>query len=175
VDADVLLVIKMKRGEEEAFDRFVRKYYEEIWNYCRYHCFDSEYAKDLTQETFLRFFKNLPEYRCRGKTRNYLYTIAGNLCKNFYKKKKETPIEAEMIEQETSSLANPLRNLENSILIEVALKELSPQLRDVIILHYFQELKLSEVAEALNLGLPLVKYRLKSAKKKLEQLIGAYP
>ena len=80
-----------------------------------------------------------------------------------------------MIEQETSSLANPLRNLENSILIEAALKELSPQLRDVIILHYFQELKLSEVAEALNLGLPLVKYRLKSAKKKLEQLIGAYP
>ena len=89
MDVDFLLLMKMKQGEEDAFDKFIRKYYEEILKYCTYHCFDSEYARDLTQETFLRFFANLSVYQYCGKTKNYLYTIAGNLCKNYYKKKKE--------------------------------------------------------------------------------------
>ncbi len=175
MDVDFLLIIKMKQGEEDAFDKFIRKYYEEIFNYCRYHCFDAEYAKDLTQETFLKFFTNLPEYRCMGKTKNYLYTIAGNLCKNYYKKKKELPVEKHTLEQEASSSTNLLKNLENSIVVEAALRELPEEQRDVVILYYFQELKLSEIADVLNLGLPLVKYRLRCAKKKLEQFIGEDP
>ena len=89
MDADFLLIRKMKQGNDDAFDQFIRKYYEEILKYCNYHCHDAEYAKDITQETFIRFFINLSEYHYKGKTKNYLYTIAGNLCKNFYKKKKE--------------------------------------------------------------------------------------
>ena len=61
------------------------------------------------------------------------------------------------------------------MLLEKALQELSEEFRDVIVLFYFQNMKLSEIAKILNLGLPLVKYRLKSAKKKLEQIIGEYP
>ena len=95
MDTDFLLVMKMKQGDEEAFDKFVRKYYGEILKYCKYHCFDTEYAMDLAQETFLHFFTSLSEYRYKGKTKNYLYTIAGNLCKNYYKKNKEAPMEGE--------------------------------------------------------------------------------
>ena len=56
MDADFLLIKRMKQGDEAAFEVFVRKYYEEILNYCSYHCFDRTYAEDLTQETFVRFF-----------------------------------------------------------------------------------------------------------------------
>ena len=175
VDADFLLIMKMKRGEEDAFERFIRKYYEEILKYCRYHCFDLEYAKDLTQETFLRFFTNLPEYHYQGKTKNYLYTIAWNLCKYFYKMKKELPLEDDVLEWQSSAIENPLKQTEDIVLLEKALQELSEEFRDVIVLFYFQNMKLSEIAKILNLGLPLVKYRLKSAKKKLEQIIGEYP
>ena len=66
MDADFLLVRRMKQGNEEAFDTFVCKYYGEILNYCRFHCFDAESAQDLTQETFLKFFVHLPEYRHMG-------------------------------------------------------------------------------------------------------------
>ncbi len=90
MDFDLLLIQKMKRGSENAFDLFVRKYYEEIFKYCNCHCLDTSYAEDLTQETFLRFFEKLSDYRYMGKTLNYLYTIAGNLCRDYYRKTKES-------------------------------------------------------------------------------------
>ena len=79
----------MKQGDDNAFDLFVHKYYQEILSYCHHHCFDKTYAEDLTQETFIRFFTRLPDYHYKGKTLNYLYTIAGNLCKDYLKKTKE--------------------------------------------------------------------------------------
>ncbi len=42
MDADFLLIIKMKQGNDDAFDQFIRKYYEEILKYCNYHCHDAE-------------------------------------------------------------------------------------------------------------------------------------
>ena len=54
---DYLLILQMKQGNENAFDKFVRKYYAEILLYCRNHCLDQTEAEDLTQETFLRFRK----------------------------------------------------------------------------------------------------------------------
>ena len=93
MDFDLLLIQKMKRGNENAFDIFVRKHYEEILKYCSYHCLDTSYAEDLTQETFLHFCEKISDYRYIGKTRNYLYTIAGNLCRDYYKKTKESLLE----------------------------------------------------------------------------------
>lgn len=107
MDTDFLLILKMKQGKEDVFDQFVHKYCGEILNYCRYHCFDIEYAQDLAQEIFLRFFTNLPQYRYKGKTKNYLYTIAGNLCKNFYCKKKDLPVEGKELEQEPVLAPDP--------------------------------------------------------------------
>lgn len=85
---DFLLIRKMKQGDDDAFEKFVRKYYSQILQYCRYHCLDTEYAQDLTQEIFLKFIGNLQSYHHMGKAKNYLYTIAGNLCRNNARKKK---------------------------------------------------------------------------------------
>ena len=48
MDIDFLLLQRMKRGDENAFDVFVRKYYKEILNYCNYHCPDTSTAEDLS-------------------------------------------------------------------------------------------------------------------------------
>lgn len=168
---DFLLIRRMKQGNDDAFEKFVRKYYSQILQYCRYHCLDMEYAEDLTQETFLKFFCSLQSYQHMGKVKNYLYTIAGNLCKNNAKKKKEIPVEQEVLEQEIG-FRNVMERVENKVCIEQALDELLPELREVIILFYFQECKLSEIADILQIGLPLVKYRLRRAKEELKRLLG---
>jgi len=142
VDVDFLLLMKMKQGEEDAFDKFIRKYYEEILKYCTYHCFDSEYARDLTQETFLRFFANLSAYQYCGKTKNYLYTIAGNLCKNYYKKKKEDVMDKEGLQAKAGAAADPFAGVLDQMEMQAALAGLSEEFREVLILYYFQELKL---------------------------------
>ena len=96
---DFLLILQMKQGNEKAFDKFVRKYYAEILSYCRYHCLDQAEAEDLTQETFLRFMENIASYQHIGKAKNYLYVIAGNLCKNYAKKWKAESLEQEILER----------------------------------------------------------------------------
>ena len=53
-----------------------------------------------------------------------------------------------------------------------ALNQLPPELREVTILYFFQELKQKEIARILGIGLPLVKYRIRRSKELLEQLIG---
>lgn len=171
MDVDFLLIKRMKHGEEAAFDVFVRKYYEEILKYCCYHCFDITYAEDLAQETFVRFFTKLSDYRYIGKTKNYLYTIAGNLCRDYYKKKKETPLAEPVINEALGLSKNQEEVIVDKMTIEWALRKLPDELYEIVVLYYFQELKLTEIASTLQISLPLVKYRIKSAKLQLEKML----
>lgn len=164
---DFLLIRKMKQGDENALDLFVRKYYQEILSYCYYHCSDKTYAEDFTQETFIRFFARLPDYHYKGKTLNYLYTIAGNLCKDYFKKTREIPLEEDEFVEE-----NRTEQILNKVLIEQALAQLPDELREVLTLYYFQERKLTEISDTLQIGLPLAKYRLQKARKQLGELLG---
>ena len=171
MDIDFLLLQRMKRGDENAFDVFVRKYYKEILNYCNYQCPDTSTAEDLTQETFLRFFEKLSDYRYMGKTKNYLYTIARNLCRDSYKKIRESLLEEQSLEIQDCLHPPETDELLNRMTIKAALDRLPAELREVIILYYFQELKLTEISSTLQIGLPLVKYRVKQAKTHLEKLL----
>lgn len=161
----------MKHGDENAFDIFVRKHYEGILKYCSYHCLDKSSAEDLTQETFLHFFEKLSDYRYMGKTRNYLYTIAGNLCRDSYKRIRERLLEEQLIEIQDSLHPSETEEVLNKLAIKEALDRLPIELKEIIILYYFQDLKLTEISNILQISLPLVKYRIKQAKKHLEKLL----
>lgn len=171
MDVEFLLIRKMKQGDESAFDLFVRKYYDDILKYCINHCPDIEAAEDLTQETFVHFFAKFSDYHYRGKTKNYLYTIAGNLCRNYFKQTREIPVEDEMLVQEREESKDLAEQVTNQFAVEWALQQLPEELRDVARLYYMKEMKQSEIAKMLNIGLPLVKYRLRKAKEKLQVLL----
>lgn len=171
MDIDFLLIQKMRHGDENAFDVFVRKYYKDILKYCSYHCPDTACAEDLTQETFLHFFEKLSGYRYIGKTKNYLYTIAGNLCKDYCRKAKERLLENASIKAQNSLRPSETEVILNKITVEVALKSLPDELKEVVVLYYFQGLKLAEISGILQIGLPLVKYRIRQAKVQLKKLL----
>lgn len=167
--SDFLLIKKMKQGDDVAFDLFIRKYYREILTYCYCHCPDKDYAEDLTQETYVRFFTKLSDYHYKGKTLNYLYTIAGNLCRDYLKKVKEIPVEEMEFVEEKNMKQYQTEEILNKIYIEQALGQLPDELSEILTLYYFQELKLTEIAGILQIGLPLVKYRLGRGKKLLKE------
>ena len=163
---DFLLIQKMKQGNEQAFNTFVRKYYNEILKYCSYHCYDTEYAEDLTQETFVNFFAKLSDYHYQGKTMNYLYTIAGNLCKNHCKKKKDVLMDDEFLL--THGMSNDMEQVLDKMFIDSAISSLSKELKEVVVLYYLDGFKIAEIAEKLQISLSLAKYRLTNARKQLE-------
>lgn len=174
MDKDFLLVQKMKNGNEDAMELFVRRYYPAILRYCGCHVRGRELAEDITQETFEHFFRALGSYQHIGKAQNYLYIIAGNLCKNSYRKQTELSLSGildtarEPLPETAKTL---LLNLEESIDMGLALNKLPEDFREVILLYHFQELKLREIADILNIGLPLAKYRLRKGRELLGKIL----
>ena len=142
MDEDFILIRKIKGGNEEAMDSFVRKYYATILRYCNYHAPDRYIAEDLTQETFVRFFKSISNYRHSGKASAYLFADE-----------------------------KYLTSIESKIVIKQSLYELPDQLREVLLLHYFQGFTLKEVAAILGIGIPLAKYRISRAREQLKKIL----
>ena len=167
MDTDFLLIGRMKSGDDGAIEEFVRKYYPSILQYCRFHIRDVSYAEDATQEVFVRFFGTLDRYQHYGKALNYLYVVAANICRDFYRKPEEIPME-KMPEEPV----NAMESLALRMDVRLALEKFPPELKEVTILFFFQEVKQREIAKILGIGLPLVKYRIKRAKELLAGYLG---
>ena len=166
MDADFRLLSQMKRGEEEAIECFVRKYYPSILQYCHYHLQEIHDAEDLTQETFARFFASLDRYKHYGKAANYLYVIAGNLCRDHYRRQSELPL-ADLPEPAD----RPLDTLDTRLDLQDAFRVLPPEIQPAAVLFFLQERKQREIAKILGIGLPLVKYRIRKARELLAQFL----
>ena len=167
MDSDFLLIQKMKIGDEQAIDAFVHKYYPLILQYCRLHIRDYGHAEDVTQETFEHFFRTLNRYQHYGKAANYLYVIAANACKDYYRKKDEPAMEI-MPEYAVSQTGD----LEEYMNVHMALDSLPPEIKETAILYFCQEIKQKEIAKILGIGLPLVKYRIRKARELLFEYLG---
>lgn len=165
MDSDFLLVLRMKRGDLEALDSFVRKYYPLILRYCFAHMPNKSDAEDMAQETFARFFRSFRDYHHQGKALHYLYVIASHVCADFAR--QQTPSE-ELSEQMEAECAD----VDSVIAVRQAVYSLAEELREVTILYYLQDLSQKEIAKILSIGLPLVKYRLRRAKEQLRIVLA---
>lgn len=167
MDTDFLLIQKMRMGDTKAIDTFVEKYYPQILKYCRVHIGDAGYAQDMTQETFVRFFKALEQYRHYGRAANFLYVIAANVCRDFHRKNREIPLE------ELPEDADPeTGRVELRLDVKIALSRLPGEIREAAVLYFIQERKQKDVARILGISLPLAKYRIGRARELLADYLG---
>ena len=88
------------------------------------------------------------------------------------KKTKEILLEENESLEESQAEENQTEQILNRVLIEQVLGQLPDESREVLELYYFQELKLTEISATLQIGLPLVKYRLQKARRQLKELLG---
>lgn len=167
MDTDFLLIQRMRMGDEKAIDVFVGKYYPQILKYCRIHIGDAGYAQDMTQETFVRFFGALGEYRHYGRAANLLYVIAANVCRDFYRKNREIPLE------DMSEEADPqAEGMDLQIDLRQAFARLPEELRQTAVLYFMQERKQKDIARILGISLSLTKYRIGRARELLAAYLG---
>ena len=127
-----------------SFD--INEQYDKIYRYCYLKVRHKETAEDITQETFLRYLEH-PDYKSVDKTLQLLYTIAGNLCTDEFRKKKAT----EISETEASD-----EDIENSVLsgfeLKQALNRLSEDDREIILLRYINEVPVNVIAKMHNIS-----------------------
>ena len=167
MDTDFILVQKMRLGSESAVCEFVEKYYARILQYCYFHLHDMGNAEDAAQEVFEKLFRHFSDYRHHGKAVNYLYVIAANTCKDAFRKKTEIPV-AQLPDQPDSAMSD----IELKIDVKRALERMPEELKETAILYFFQGLKIREIAEVLDISVPLVKYRIKKVRELLRRYLG---
>ena len=162
--SDFLLIQKIRNGDNRAGNEFVKKYYPLIYQYCFLHIHDRDCAEDMTQETFVRFFEAVMNRTDIAKVKSYLYRVAGNTVKNYYRKKKEL-----LLEKLPDTVENNAADIEVRLDIEQAVARLPDEIREITILFFFQGLKQKDISDLLGIKLSLVKYRVSKAKELLSE------
>lgn len=162
---DTKLILDIKNGKIHLFDDLIKKHYEKVYYYCYRHVDNKQDAQDLTQEVFMKVIKGIGSYNHYGKFENYLYVIAGNICKDFYKKGFHYILK----EIEVGSSEEEISKLENKVMIQKVLDKLSKEDREIINLRFYHDLKIRDIAKIMNSGVSITKYRLKRAMKLISE------
>ena len=151
-------------GRDSALD--IDEQYDKIYRFCYLRVRHRETAEDLTQETFLRYLEH-PQYHSIDKTLQLLYTIAGNLCTDQFRKKTEL----ELTDTDPSD-----ENVEDSVLSKFSLKQsldkLDPTDREIILLRYINEVPINVIGKIYNMSRFAVNRRIKRILEFLQKDLG---
>lgn len=147
----------------------IDKQYDKLLRYCTMKLRDRALAEDMTQEAFIRFFESTG-YRNKGKEMAYLYTIAANLCTDYFRKQRETlwddvppSVQEVLLTEDTSQTAL------DRLSIEDALDRLNAEEREAVMLRYACDLTVTEIGQTLHLSRFAVRRRIASAMKTLRK------
>lgn len=153
------LIEKLHSGSKEAVSIIIEQYYADIYRFCLYMVQTEEDAYDITQETFLKFIRYGTSYKHKN-LKGYLLTIARNICFNYFRDKKEKPmaVEWEEIDKKVDH-EDKIVEAENAAYLKNLLKELSQEIREVVILRIYEEMKFKDIAKVMGCSVSTTKSR----------------
>jgi len=189
-DPDARLMLRAKKGDEEAFTQLVSKYQDRLVGVLTHLLQDQQSAEDLAQEVFLRIYKARHGYEATAKFSTYLFRIANNLASNRRRdagRKREVslpasdsgPLGARPAEQllaDTSSHmpARQFARSEIQAVVQEALATLNDNQRMAVLLHKFQEMSYADIAATLDTTVSAVKSLLSRARDNLREKLEPY-
>jgi len=166
---DEELVDRSKTGDTESFNQLVRRWERPIFALAYRTLGREEDARDVTQETFLRAFRALPGFKGDAKFSSWLYRIALNLCRDWMRKERRTPVvavpEGVDVEQlvsehhQTASVEDLAARAELSRGVAKAMEHLPEEQRTAILLKEYHGLTFQEIADMTNCPLSTAKTR----------------
>ena len=174
------LVSSAKSGNKKSFDKLYELTSNDVWFTCVSLLKDEENAKDIMQETYITAFLKLDTLKDEEKFCGWLTAIATNKSKNKLKGKVEYQIDDEILiaETETDELMLPEEYItkaeKRKVLLQIMEDTLSFNQYQVVLMFYFNELSIAEIAQALEISEGTVKSRLNSSRAKMKTAIEDY-
>lgn len=163
-------VVKDPDSDREGLIRqMIETYQTPLLRMCYLYLHDAQLAEDAVQETFIKAVRSLERFRGESSMKTWLTRIAMRTCcdmrRGFWFRRVDRRITPEMLpEPQTDTDADEVE-------LTVAVMKLPPKEREVILLYYYQEMNVNEVADALGVTQPTVSYRLRRAREKLRREI----
>ena len=168
---DRKLMIRIKNGEANALDELLERLYPSIYRFVYVLMDGSESAKDITQETLVRFLKHIDTYQERCKIETYVCSIALNLVRDEYRKHRRHPEDELTIDIKDHKDDPHTLSMKQSQKDELmhCMKVLPEEQREVILLRYHQHFKIREIALLYGIKENTVKTRIRLGLKKLRE------
>ena len=168
---DSKLIQKIHGGNKEAVGIVVERYYEDIYRFCLYMVQIEDDAYDIAQETFLRFMKYGTSYKHKN-LKGYLLMIARNICFDYFRDKKEKAVAVEYEKIiDLSNTRDQLNVTEDVIYLRNLLEELSQNIKEVIILRIYEEMRFKDIAKIMDCSVSTAKSRFRLGVKQLKKLM----
>ncbi len=149
----------------------IEEHYDKIYRYCYMKTRHQQTAEDITQETFLRFFED-NNYREMGKKLAWLYTVARNLCMDYYRKREKEQLTEPGGFEAGDTGGEPADSGEDKViyalLLRQAVQKLDMRDQELIFLRYVNELSIEDIGKIMEISRFAVYRRLKSCLKLLK-------
>ena len=183
-DEEIRLVKAVANGSESAFEALVTENQKLVYNVALKLTGDPEDALDVSQETFLKAYRNLSSFRFESRFSAWLYRLAYNASMDLLKKKRGTvSLTAEDEEGEERELAiadtaptpeESLEREETRRAVREAVARLPEDKREIIVMREFSGMSYSDIADALGIEEGTVKSRISRARAALAEILSEY-
>jgi RNA polymerase sigma-70 factor (ECF subfamily) len=161
------LVQQATGGDLGAFEELIRRLQRRVYGFAYQHLRDPDEAHDLAQEIFVKLYRNLDRFDVDRPFEPWFWKLAANTSINYRRKRVPLPAEAgEELADDSSALPR-----HDPALVQ-ALSQLDPSYRLPVLLHYYADLSLEQVAHSLNSSVPAIKSRLHRARAQLRNSLA---
>ena len=155
---------------EERLNQMVGQYERDLLRMCAIYLRDASLAQDAVQETFLRAYKSLDAFRGESSEKTWLMRIAINVCKSYRRNAWYRFVDQRVsLENQPIPFAPP--SVEH-IGLTTEIMRLPRKHMEVVMLYYYERMKLREIAEVLGISPAAVSERLRKAKSRLHDALG---
>lgn len=180
-EEDIALMLRLRDGEDLALNELMRRWQTPLVSFIYRYVGNQADALDLAQETFVRVFESRHRYKASAKFSTWLFTIATNLCRNFFRWQSRHPTvplsapgeNGDHAEQEMASPSlSPAGATERRELADAVRKHIQAlphDLKSAILLFEFEDLSYEEIARVFGCSVKAVETRLYRARKLLRE------
>jgi RNA polymerase sigma factor (sigma-70 family) len=175
------LVEKIKKGDNKSFEKLYKLTEREVWFTCISFLKNETTAQDIMQETYITAFLKIQSLEKSSQIRSWLNRIAVNKCKNYLKGKGEIQLDDEIFENQAivdERMSIPEEYISDKAKREIILSIMQEVLSDVqyqtVVMHYFNEMTVDEIAEVFECSRGTVLSRLNYSRAKMKTAIEDY-
>ncbi len=171
---DYELINIIMSGDNDAFGEIVARYKNLVYSVILRMINDYEEANDISQEVFIKVYKNLGKYQPEYKFSTWIMRITTNHVIDFLRKRKQETVNIEDVDYELSSSSNPEREYlekEQGEIFAKAIAQLPDMYKMPIVLYHIKRFSYQEIADMLNIPLSKVKNRIFRGRRLLKEIL----
>ena len=170
------IIARARRGDADAFEQLVETYREPVFRLALRMCGNAADAEEAAQEAFIAAWRGLPNFRGESKFSTWLYQLASHAAIDLLRREKRQIAAEDITEVNAPDNApDPQQRVEQSEqrqAVRDAIRQLTPEYRQIVVLRFLQELSYEEIGTALKLPPGTVKSRLNRARSQLKEILS---